>query len=394
MKNKTLKKLVAGVTVGALCALPFPAFAGGGTLGGVPATGTWYNDIKYVDARAVDYRTLYKTSFEDGTWNLINATDVFKDTEDLKGFTKFDEAVTMASSAKFVEAGLQDLPLDFGTYTIYDIKYRQNTADGVEYAVKYAPKVTNALFRGENVNTASIGYTGVLNDFHTADGFKQSVYDSEDFSEYDDKILIRVDIGDIGAFAKVGERVWIPVYGGANPEEENCIYLFICDEDNYSMPDVTDFGVNTTNIVGCKLHIEDKSYRNFESVKAEDSLSNTVALNVNGEELGDENNSPFIHEGTTMVPLRLAASAVGADVKYEEGNDQLGNRIKLSKDSSNIELFTKSALMYKGETNINKMSMAPVIVNGTSYVPVRAIAEALGCEVGFDSETKTVLINS
>jgi hypothetical protein len=42
----------------------------------------------------------------------------------------------------------------------------------------------------------------------------------------------------------------------------------------------------------------------------------------------------------------------------------------------------------------NGTSVEPFIVNGTTYLPVRAVAEALGMEVGWDNATKSVYIGT
>ncbi len=45
-------------------------------------------------------------------------------------------------------------------------------------------------------------------------------------------------------------------------------------------------------------------------------------------------------------------------------------------------------------TDANGAEVKPLIVNGTTYLPVRAIGENLGLEVGWDGETRTVKFTS
>ena len=44
--------------------------------------------------------------------------------------------------------------------------------------------------------------------------------------------------------------------------------------------------------------------------------------------------------------------------------------------------------------DVNGNTVEPFIVDGTTYLPVRAVAEALGKEVSWDGDTKTVFIGS
>ena len=45
-------------------------------------------------------------------------------------------------------------------------------------------------------------------------------------------------------------------------------------------------------------------------------------------------------------------------------------------------------------TDVSGKTVDPFIIDGTTYLPVRAVAEALGCEVAWDDATSTVAINS
>ncbi|HOO96210.1 MAG TPA: stalk domain-containing protein [Caldisericia bacterium] len=107
---------------------------------------------------------------------------------------------------------------------------------------------------------------------------------------------------------------------------------------------------------------------------------------VNGEpkELRFE---PFIERGTTLVPVRAISEAFGAVVEY----DALTRSIEINLDETQILL----------QIGINKiiingvkmdLQVEPIIKNGSTFVPLRAIAEAFDSEVLWASETKEITI--
>lgn len=49
-------------------------------------------------------------------------------------------------------------------------------------------------------------------------------------------------------------------------------------------------------------------------------------------------------------------------------------------------------LVVNGEDITSKFEYKPVIINGRTYVPARALAESLGASVTWDSETRTVIV--
>lgn len=106
------------------------------------------------------------------------------------------------------------------------------------------------------------------------------------------------------------------------------------------------------------------------------------------------NVAPVNQNGRILAPLRAIGEAMGCEVIWVSGtqtanlkNDttivsmQIGNK-KVSKvkrtDSSKVTII---------ETDV-----APTIINGSTYIPLRALAESLDAVVGWDSATQTVMI--
>ncbi len=99
--------------------------------------------------------------------------------------------------------------------------------------------------------------------------------------------------------------------------------------------------------------------------------------------------APFIDEsGNTMLPMRFLAEAFGAEVGYDDTKRAttmtVGEAPEEGEVSTQIvaELKQNDPIMMVNGTQ-HTLSAAPVNVNGTFYVPVRAVSEAFDWQVQF-----------
>ena len=97
----------------------------------------------------------------------------------------------------------------------------------------------------------------------------------------------------------------------------------------------------------------------------------------------------------TMLPMRSIFERVGAKVTWVEA-DKI---IFATKDSLLITMQIDNNVMSvqqieNDEIKKIELDTAPFIKDGSTMVPVRAIAESLGYNVGWDSQTRTVNINT
>ncbi len=136
-------------------------------------------------------------------------------------------------------------------------------------------------------------------------------------------------------------------------------------------------------VVLCLLSLIGKAVPAAESV----SFDTPITMTVN-ETLIKTDTEPYLHRGTTYVPIRFVSEA-------------------LRVDSVHWDSLTDSAIIKDGNTTIvlpkNKNggyingSYVPVengtmLVNDRTYVPVRFVSEALECKVNWVPETYTVNI--
>ncbi|MDD3024621.1 MAG: stalk domain-containing protein [Syntrophomonadaceae bacterium] len=99
---------------------------------------------------------------------------------------------------------------------------------------------------------------------------------------------------------------------------------------------------------------------------------------------------PFIENGRSFVPVRFLALALGVS---EENIKWLSaeQKVVLTKDGKVISLTIGSLVLDNSGTKFD-MDVAPVIRNGYTYLPARYAAEALGYQVGWDQNSRSVLV--
>jgi hypothetical protein len=96
---------------------------------------------------------------------------------------------------------------------------------------------------------------------------------------------------------------------------------------------------------------------------------------------------PTIVEGTTLVPLRFVAEALGAEVEWDDAE----RKITLKQQGSVIELWIeKKTATVNGK--VRGLEVAPTILTDTTIVPIRFISETFDQEVQYEPESKTIRI--
>lgn len=98
---------------------------------------------------------------------------------------------------------------------------------------------------------------------------------------------------------------------------------------------------------------------------------------------------PYITEGTTMVPVRFVSDRLDADVSWDGDLNQVTVVDVWSNKEIVLVIGNRDAIV-DGEQV--QLEVSPVLSDGTTYVPVRFIAEALGATVDWDPEHRMVKI--
>lgn len=93
--------------------------------------------------------------------------------------------------------------------------------------------------------------------------------------------------------------------------------------------------------------------------------------------------------GRTFVPFRPLFEALGAEVEY----DLVHKKVTATKENNEIELTIGDRIGRKNGAEI-MMEAAPQLVNATTYVPLRFVAESLDAEVNYDGAAGTITIKT
>ncbi len=113
-----------------------------------------------------------------------------------------------------------------------------------------------------------------------------------------------------------------------------------------------------------------------------------IAVYVDGSKI-EYPSEPVIQNGTTLVPLRQTFEALSADVDWNANT----KTVTSTRDNTTVVLQIGNDTAYKNGTPID-LEVAPQIINGNTYVPLRFVAESFGADVQWNSADKVVYINS
>lgn len=103
---------------------------------------------------------------------------------------------------------------------------------------------------------------------------------------------------------------------------------------------------------------------------------------------------PTIVESRTMLPIRYVAEPLGATIGWDEETQ----KVTVSLADTKIELWVgQSNAKVNGVTvpiDEDNINVKPLILNSRTMLPVRFVSETLGCNVGWQEETKEVTITN
>lgn len=139
---------------------------------------------------------------------------------------------------------------------------------------------------------------------------------------------------------------------------------------------------NTTayaDMINMNLYYDGKSH----SYQAEE-----ITIQINGQTMEVEDMPPIVLNDRTMVPARAVFETMGAEVTWNADTKE----VYVKKDSDIVVLQIDHNTGTKNGAAFT-MDVPAKIINDRTLIPVRAVSEALGCEVGWDDSTRVVSID-
>ncbi len=121
--------------------------------------------------------------------------------------------------------------------------------------------------------------------------------------------------------------------------------------------------------------------------------ADNIKVLVNNQQVESEL-SPQIINNVTYVPLRPVAEAMGCEVTWVAGNKtanikNLTTIIAMQVDNKKV---TKVKRTDRENQSIIECDNPPKMIDGSVYIPLRTMAEAMGATVAWDGTSKTVVI--
>jgi len=96
---------------------------------------------------------------------------------------------------------------------------------------------------------------------------------------------------------------------------------------------------------------------------------------------------PQIKSGRTLLPIRAVIEAMNGNVNW----DSSVNEVSMSALSHSLQMWIgRKNITVDGGTS--SMDIAPEIINGRTMLPLRFVAENVGCLVEWIGSTKEVVI--
>ncbi|MBU8715684.1 MULTISPECIES: N-acetylmuramoyl-L-alanine amidase [Brevibacillus] len=120
---------------------------------------------------------------------------------------------------------------------------------------------------------------------------------------------------------------------------------------------------------------------------ASSATEETVSLMIGGQAVTPDV-PPLIKSGRTLVPVRVIAEGLGADVAWNEAT----RTAVITKGSQQLSLTLDSRTAQLNGKQV-KLDTAPVISQKRMLLPLRFVGESLGITVGWDSSSRTVIAN-
>jgi len=141
--------------------------------------------------------------------------------------------------------------------------------------------------------------------------------------------------------------------------------------------------------------IEASGYELYEFSSSGEAAAPEAAANNGGITVTVDGNvldcaqPPVIVDGRTLVPVRAIFEALGMTVVWDDNLRKATG----TKDGKEIELVIGDDAAYVDGLPVS-LDVPAQIINGSTLVPARFVAEAAGCGVDWDAAAQTVMITT
>ncbi len=170
-------------------------------------------------------------------------------------------------------------------------------------------------------------------------------------------------------------------------------YIGSCNGTSIKIPDAFvngyDIGAQITP-VSANGYVGEEIYVDVSETPVVDT--SVIRIKVNGEFVKPDS-APTIVNDRTLVPIRAVAEKLGYDVNW----DGATRTAIISDDITTLKITIDKAVMEKiteSKSEEVAIDVAAQIINDRTYLPLRAIGEALGASVDWDAAGRIVIVNN
>jgi hypothetical protein len=178
----------------------------------------------------------------------------------------------------------------------------------------------------------------------------------------------------------------VSYYNGLNTLREKT-YIAMKHAGGVMLFDVNEDTDDETSVVSM-IH----GLQNRTADFSKEELNRHISVILNHRELvflrEEGNGVPFIDgNNRTLLPLRKPLEAIGAVVSYDEGS----RVVTAVRDATTVEVaIGEDTIVVNGQKVA--MDTEAVIEDGRTYIPLRAVFSAFGCEVEWHGASNTVYL--
>lgn len=97
--------------------------------------------------------------------------------------------------------------------------------------------------------------------------------------------------------------------------------------------------------------------------------------------------APFLSAGRTLVPVRFLAESLG----YQVGWEPASRTVTLAGPATAVIRIGEADWTFNGQRR--RFDVPPAVYNERTYLPLRALAEAIGADVAWDEQSQTVIVS-
>ena len=112
-----------------------------------------------------------------------------------------------------------------------------------------------------------------------------------------------------------------------------------------------------------------------------------ITINGISKKIDAQGSKPIIKNGRTLLPIRVLIESLGGIVEWNAKEQ----KVTITLNGHSIILWIGKDIVLVNGSKV-KLDVAPMIINGRTYLPLRFISENLGASVDWDEITKTVTI--